>query len=804
MNFSIGLTGINAASRAIELIGTNLANAATEGYHRQELKFSSLQLGGQGNMVSTGGVEIEDTLRGYDVLLEREHLRQQPIVGQARQEMTALTSIEAVLGQVEGDPISHSIQEFFGALGQLASDPNSLAYAQQTVWTADALANDLRSAAEFLSQMKDQTFRQAKSLIAEVNVRSEAVAKLNGEIDLSIRRGISANLLKDQRDQAITEMAELADVYVTNLVSEDGQIDVQAWGTPLVVSERYMPMEIGLARDELMGIGPEGQNALSTSARGGEIGGLMTLYNEIIPDLEDRLDTLAREVMLQINNHHVQGLGTTGSFQELDGVPVDYSSQLGDWEFPAIEDGAFSIRVHDPAGGFSVHDVEVFRTDTLDDLIDRINRSFALADTPVDSHIRATKGTIGNLKIECTTHGWTFDFVPDNAVAAAAKYELLNGRQTSNATDNYITAAAGGGTLDLTLGDDSGTGLPVTLNVALAAGDHTLDDVRDAINAAANTYSAGWAPASVEQDVTTGQYYLQVEAFETGDLADAKMVVASTDLTWFGTGYAVDEDLNGFSQSDGLDGLGGGAGGEPAPTITLDGIYDGENQDYTLTFRVDGGGEGQIGITENLALEIRNGDGEVVRTVQVGKGYAAGDREDVEHSLSMMLSTGTVSDGESFQIKARSDSDTSNFLVAAGMNTFFAGDAANNMRVRETFYDDAHRLATAVGPAGNDSMNTQRMASIADVRLDGLGFATVADYHRDFVSDIGQMAMVRQSRVEAAEAVATQLKNQRDAVSGVDPNEQAAQLIIFERMFQSMSKFISVQDESLESLMNML
>ena len=39
-SYSIGITGINAAQKAFEIIGNNIANAATEGYHRQELKLT--------------------------------------------------------------------------------------------------------------------------------------------------------------------------------------------------------------------------------------------------------------------------------------------------------------------------------------------------------------------------------------------------------------------------------------------------------------------------------------------------------------------------------------------------------------------------------------------------------------------------------------------------------------------------------------------------------------------------------------------------------------------------------------------
>ena len=39
-DYSIALSGLAAAQRAFDVIGNNIANAATEGYHRQRLELS--------------------------------------------------------------------------------------------------------------------------------------------------------------------------------------------------------------------------------------------------------------------------------------------------------------------------------------------------------------------------------------------------------------------------------------------------------------------------------------------------------------------------------------------------------------------------------------------------------------------------------------------------------------------------------------------------------------------------------------------------------------------------------------------
>jgi len=264
MNFSIGLTGLRAAQQALELIGTNLANAGTKGYHRQEIRLSPLQLSGGTSRLVTGGVMVDGAVRQYDALLEREYLRQQPILGQLRQELSGLASIESVMGQVDGNPLGDSMRGFFSALNDMASDPTSTAYAQQIV----------------------------EGFVAEVNALAETVAELNSQISTARARGATPNILEDQRDQALAELADLAGTTVTGLGG--GDISVSAWGIALVVGENITPIKIGLDSNGQLGIASQHEVTYNAQTTGGQLGGAMNLHNEIVSGLENKLDTSPR------------------------------------------------------------------------------------------------------------------------------------------------------------------------------------------------------------------------------------------------------------------------------------------------------------------------------------------------------------------------------------------------------------------------------------------------------------------------------------------------------------------------------
>ena len=100
MNFSIGLSGLQVAQRAIEIVGTNIANASTEGYHRQELILSSTALG-QARDIPIGGAEVREYRRAADYLLESQIRDYHPQYEQIAQELTTLETLQGAFGTLD-------------------------------------------------------------------------------------------------------------------------------------------------------------------------------------------------------------------------------------------------------------------------------------------------------------------------------------------------------------------------------------------------------------------------------------------------------------------------------------------------------------------------------------------------------------------------------------------------------------------------------------------------------------------------------------------------------------------------------
>ncbi|MCL2700313.1 MAG: flagellar hook-associated protein FlgK [Phycisphaerae bacterium] len=651
-NYSIGLRGLQVAQRAIELIGTNLNNAATEGYHRQELAISPLEFDPYFRITATPIDLNNGALRKIDMLLEQELTRQQPQIGQVQMELSGLRSVQAALGNVGEAGLANALGAYFDALNALAVDSYSGPLRQQVVGAAQSLAAQIRSVSTYVTDMRSHIEVQAKADIAQANVLIREIAALNDQINRVTTSGGNSNLLRDRRDQAINELGQYIDIQVNNRAQSTGMVDVAAWGTPLVMGITYTELEVGTDESNRLGVSVKGASYYQTDVYGGSVGGLLSLANDLLPEVQNGLDALARELVTQMNRLHVQGVGTDGSFTSLTGQPVSADKTLGQWNLP-VTDGVISVRVIGPDGAVTWHEVAV----------------------------DASADTVGSM---------------------AAKFNALGGL-TASVTNNVLVLSAETG------------------------------------------YAFDFLPAlSAEPTAST---------------------------------------LTGTSEA------------------SVSGLYTGgANQTYRAV--VVGGGE--VGVSENLAVEVYDGSGALVKRMSVGQGYVAGDAVEVHDGIFMSFSVGTLHAGETFDVRAVADSDTSGFLAAAGLNTFFQGDSAATIDVRAEIIGDPRRFAVSRGGEGLDNENLLRMADLARQELAGLDGLTPQEYFRRLTVSVGQSVAVRETRAAALENVRMQLIMQRDAVSGVDMNEESAKLMMFERMFQAMSRFIATQDRAMQSLLEVI
>jgi len=651
-NFAIGMSGLDAARKGLDVIGNNIANAATEGYHSQRVDLTPAYSRQDGATLIGGGVDVAGISRIIDSMLEKEIVRQQSSLEQVSQEYDTLRTVEASFGEIAGSSgLNTAIDRFFGALSDLAAHPDQVVWQMQAVTAAETMAANFRTLGDFLSDLQTQIVLQADETIERINVLTGQIAQLNDNIERIEMGGGQANNLRDQRDQLINDLGQL--IGVETQARENGVVDVIAGGVPVVMGASTIELDAGLNEEGLLGVSPAGAYNYDTTIEGGKMGALLTLKNTTIADIQDGLDDLARAIMQQINDYHVQGVGSDGSFTELMGRAM-LSEELADYD-PPLSEGSIYIRVIDTSTGeITRHQIDIDpASDSLSDVATAISAITGLSASVTDSRLSISADS-----------GYKFDFIP----------AVLPEPTVSNLT------------------------------------------------------------------------------------------------------------------------------GTSPPSISVSGVYTGgENQTFTFTAV----GSGSVG-NGTLQLRVTDGDGDQAAMLNVGSGYAAGDVLDVGNGIKITIGAGDLVDGNSFEVDAFADTDESGLLAAVGINTFFSGTGASNMAVCSDIIDSPGRIATALGLDLTDNSNILRMASLRDEPASDLGSLTPGEFYRRLVTDIGEQVSLRQTRQDNIEVLVQSLSNQQAEISGVDINEQAAQMIVFQQMFEAMAKYLNVVQTSIETIMDML
>jgi flagellar hook-associated protein 1 FlgK len=155
-------------------------------------------------------------------------------------------------------------------------------------------------------------------------------------------------------------------------------------------------------------------------------------------------------------------------------------------------------------------------------------------------------------------------------------------------------------------------------------------------------------------------------------------------------------------------------------------------------------------------------------------------------------------DGDEFR------EDSSNALAALGINTFFVGTDAQSVGVN-AFLDGRPDLISAaqVNEVG-DGGNAGRLSSLLNAASKELNGISILAFYNSKVSNVAVKSAAARNAVEAADVVVVSLRAEREAISGVSLDEEAINLLKFQRAFQGAAQFIRVADEMIQTMLGLV
>ncbi|MCP9442989.1 MAG: flagellar hook-associated protein FlgK [Nitrospira sp.] len=376
--FEIAKSALATSQVALTVTGHNVANVNTTGYSRQTVVLSERPpIHGRPGMVGTG-VYAASIRRSVDHFVEVQ-------VTLSRQNMGRLSIAKDMLSRLQnifGDGVSHGIAggltEFFRAIQDVATNPGELAARSAFLAKAVQLASNLNQAASDLAEARQSANFQVKQTVVEINGLSSRIAELNGKIVNAELMGQSANDLRDQRQQAVNELAEKIDL--TTLEHATGAVSVYvARGQVLVDGETVRELtaveEPGSQGLVSVGYSMGGTRALSINdlISNGRLRGLLDLRDVTIVELQRTFDLIAATLANAVNQIHRVGFGlnaTTG-LDVFSNPTVSTASAVANQGTASVQTGTVTA-----PSLLTFHDYEIrFSSPTVYSIIDRTTGS---------------------------------------------------------------------------------------------------------------------------------------------------------------------------------------------------------------------------------------------------------------------------------------------------------------------------------------------------------------------------------------------------------------------------------------------
>jgi flagellar hook-associated protein 1 FlgK len=314
---NIGVSGLNAAQAALVTTSHNIANASTDGYHRQNTLQGTQTPQQTGSGFFGKGVTVETVQRAYSRFLDGAVL-------QTQTQQSYLTTFNDQISQINNmlaDPsvgLSPALQDFFSSVQDVASNPASVPSRQALLSQVEALVSRFQTFYSRLDDLRTGINQQLTDTVTQINSTAQDIAKINLQISTSqVDPSQPPNDLLDKRDKLIADLNKL--VRVSTLPQSDGTVNVFIGnGQSLVIGQQAFtlsaaPSPADPANYSISYVNNGTTAPISESTlQGGSLGALLD-FRGTLNDTENSLGRIAIALAQTFNDQHHLGMDLNGA-----------------------------------------------------------------------------------------------------------------------------------------------------------------------------------------------------------------------------------------------------------------------------------------------------------------------------------------------------------------------------------------------------------------------------------------------------------------------------------------------------------
>jgi flagellar hook-associated protein 1 FlgK len=318
----VGKRSMMNSQTALQTVGHNIANKATEGYSRQRVELQSHAPSADGRLRIGMGSKAAQVTRVNNPYLEKQIGKERGELGYQQGRADAMTRVEQVYNEQVNKGLNSSVSDFFNAFREFSNNPESLSTRTQVKESADFLTKDFKRVQGQLEGVQSDIDQQIYTHVTEINEVTREIASLNEKIKMVQIAGGAPNDERDRRDLLLKQLGEK--INIRSAEGEDGTVTVSA-GTSALLVAGVESKGLEVRRTPASGIKGEGNYDLflvsspysepmkvTEQMTGGSIGGLLEVRDKLIGDLLDDVDRMALGLASTVNELHSRGFDASG------------------------------------------------------------------------------------------------------------------------------------------------------------------------------------------------------------------------------------------------------------------------------------------------------------------------------------------------------------------------------------------------------------------------------------------------------------------------------------------------------------
>lgn len=313
--FDIGRSGIFANQLALRVSSNNIANVNNPGYSRQDVIMqiaNPVELHGQHLGRGVGDVEVR---RHFDNFIFLQILGQSTNYGRSYALESGLRHIEQIFNETQDFGLLNSMEEYFNAWQEVATNPEGTAQRSSLLVKAEAFVNVARQMESDIKSNLKYINDEIGDVVKEINVLTKNIAEVNGKIMEVEAGGVStANVFRDQRERMMKELAELIE-YDWN-ENKDGTITIVAGRRSIVAGIESYDLSSSINLDGDMDV-YNGGVKVTSFIQGGKLGGFISVRDDIKTNSLHDLRKLIASIIQETNYLHTYS--ATNPAYDLDG-----------------------------------------------------------------------------------------------------------------------------------------------------------------------------------------------------------------------------------------------------------------------------------------------------------------------------------------------------------------------------------------------------------------------------------------------------------------------------------------------------